>query len=106
MELVNENQQKLEQLIKKDKRLNISRTNPKIFTFGSTLEDAKSIAEDHEYYFLVFKVTVGKSYYHKLQKDEKPEEVPPKEGFDSVYIEEKGKKIFQMKYLMFHPDNV
>lgn len=94
MELVNENHQKIEQLVKKDKRLNISRTNPKIFTFGSTLEDAKLIAEDHEYYFLVFKVTVGKSYYYKLQKDEIPEEVSPKDGFDSVYIEEKGKKIF------------
>ena len=111
MELHNEYQKT--DFIKKDRRLNISRTNPRVFTFGSTLkdEDAAQITEDREYTFLVFRVSVGRSYCHKLQPAEVPEEVPLQDGFDSVYIDEtmradRSDNLFQMKYLVYHPDNV
>jgi hypothetical protein len=89
-----ENQVKFE-LLKKDRRLNISRTNPKVFTFGSTLEDASLISEDSEYTFLVFKVAVGRSYCYKLGPNEAPESVPLKDGFDSVYIDETQKQMHE-----------
>ena len=60
----------LDGLLAKRGRLNISRTKPKKFTFGSIISDPKLISEEREYTFLVYKVNVGQSYVHPALRDE------------------------------------
>ena len=81
------NLERFEALTKFRGRLNISRNEPKKFTFGTIVEDADDLSQDTEYTFLVFKVGVGKSYCHKTAPGENAESIPLKEGFDSVYLE-------------------
>ena len=66
MEMVtDENQDDLENLTKLRGRLNISKNNPKMFTFGTIIEDAEAISVDKKYTFCVFRVGVGRSYCRK-----------------------------------------
>ena len=65
MELITQqNTDEVNQLLSKKGRLNISRNKPKKFTFGSVLSEHNTqvISEDRDFYILVFKVNVGKSY--------------------------------------------
>ena len=45
-------------------RLPISKQKPKIFVFGSILD--QDVLADKEYYFLVYKVAVGRSLTYKI----------------------------------------
>jgi len=81
------NLERFEALTKFRGRLNISRNEPKKFTFGTIIENADDLSQDTEYTFLVFRVGVGKSYSHKMTPGENAESILMKEGFDSVYLE-------------------
>ena len=88
MELVKPEQQEYyEALTKVRGKLNISKNNPKMFTYGTIVEDPKDIKDNSEYTFCVYRVGVGKSYCHKMEKDESVESITLKDGYDSVYIE-------------------
>ena len=77
-----------EQLTKFRGRLNISRNNPKKFTYGTIIENAEEIIKDTEYTFCVYRVGVGKSYCHKVNDDNyEIENIPLRDGYDSVYME-------------------
>ena len=67
--------------------MNIPKGNPKLFTFGTIIERAEDLSEDTEYTFCVFRVGIGKSYVYRPNPDEPLESIPPKEGYDSVNIE-------------------
>ena len=63
MEMVTkQNVREYEELLKFKGRLNISKSNPKKFTFGSVIDSAGAIGQDTEFTFCVFKVEIGKSY--------------------------------------------
>jgi hypothetical protein len=69
--------------------LNIPKGNPKVFTFGTIIERAEDLSEDTEYTFCVFRVGVGKSFCYKPTDEEikAPEGILPKEGYDSINLE-------------------
>lgn len=108
MELVKpEQQEQYEALTKVRGKLNISKNNPKQFTYGTIVEDPRDIKDNSEYTFCVFRVGVGKSYCHKVEKDEAIESITLKDGYDSVYIENPpNSRIFQMNYIVYSSDNV
>ena len=60
-----ENSGDLETLTKLRGRLSISKNSPKMFTFGTIIEDADAISLDKKYTFCVFRVGVGRSYCAK-----------------------------------------
>ena len=65
------------------------------------------ISEDKDYFILVFKVNVGQSYLHKVRPNEKVEEIPLRENYDSVFLDhQKESKLFQMEYQLYNADNV
>jgi hypothetical protein len=109
MEMVKQsNIEHFEALTKIRGKLNISKNNPKKFTFGTIIENAEDIMKDTEYTFCVFRVGVGKSYCHKMQQDEGIENITLKDGYDSVYLENSNpnKKVFQMNYIIYSSENV
>ena len=103
MEMVKDsNLDSFEALTKNKGRLNISKNNPKKFTFGTIVEDPAEFSSDseYEYTFCVFRVGIGKSFCHKMTNEasdfENIENIAPRDGYDSVYLEYTGaeKKIF------------
>lgn len=70
IEMVKEsNLDHFEALTKQRGRLNISKNNPKRFTYGTIVEDAAEISSDSEFTFCVFRVGIGKSFCHKMPAD-------------------------------------
>ena len=67
--------------------MDISKNNPKCFTFGTIIEDADEISQDMEYTFCVFRVGIGKSYYQKVEPGDDIDQIQLKDGYDSVYLE-------------------
>jgi hypothetical protein len=99
IEMVKEsNLDHFEALTKQRGRLNISKNNPKRFTYGTIVEDAAEISSDSEFTFCVFRVGIGKSFCHKMPADQAAqdfENIPPRDGYDSVYLESPGgSKVF------------
>ena len=81
--------QNLRQLIALTKvkgRLNISKINPKKFTFGKIMNGPLFLEEGIEYTFCVFKVAIGKSFIHKKRQEENSDTFQLKEGYDSTCI--------------------
>ena len=66
-------------------RLNISKNSPKKFTFGTIIENADELSADTEYTFCVFRIGIGRSFCHPMSED--IENIPLKDGYDSVYLE-------------------
>lgn len=97
-----------EALTKLRGKLNISKNNPKKFTFGTIIENAEDIMKENEYTFCVFRVGIGKSYSYKMQTDEGIENIQLKEGYDSVYLENpsQNSRLFQMNYIIYSSENV
>jgi hypothetical protein len=94
MELVtSKNADKLDALTQNRGRLNIPKGSPKIFTFGTIIENAEDLVEAQNegpgYTICVFRVGTGKSYVHKYIDEEigSVDSIPPKEGYDSIYLE-------------------
>ena len=82
------NQGQFEVLTAPRGRLNISPSNPWKFTFGAITEKPEDLQEDTDYTFCVFRVGVGKSYCFTGDPDAAHiNGIPPKEGYDSVYLE-------------------
>jgi len=110
MEMVKtSNIDEFEQLTKLRGKLNISKSSPKKFTFGTIIENAEDIMKDTEFTFCVFRVGIGKSYCHKMQQDDSIENIPLKDGYDSVYLENANPsngKVFQMNYIIYSAENV
>jgi hypothetical protein len=69
------------------------------------LVDAQS--EGPDYTICVFRVGVGKSYVHKYNEADGLESIPPKEGYDSIYLESPNpSRVFQMRYLLHNAEHV
>ena len=85
-----QNLEQLETLTKVKGRLNISKINPKRFTFGTIIDDPKQIVEGVEYTFCVFKVLIGRSFLHKKTQEEDPDTIQLKEGYDSVCFKDQN----------------
>ena len=58
-------------LAKVPSRLNISKTAPKRFKFGTIIEKPEDIGLGQELIFCVFRVGIGKSYIHNLHEEYK-----------------------------------
>jgi hypothetical protein len=100
------NREHFETLTQLRGRLNISRTSPKKFTFGTIIENAEDLMADTEYTFCVFRIGVGRSYCHPAV--EEVESIALKEGFDSVFLEppaDQPSRLFRMQYVLFNSDN-
>ena len=50
--------------------MNISKNNPKTFTFGTVIENADDIPLDEEATFVVYKVGIGKSFCTKQNSND------------------------------------
>jgi hypothetical protein len=57
------------QLTKSRDRLNIGKTNPRRFKFGTIIENPDDIAPTKDLTFCVFRVGIGKSYVHNLHEE-------------------------------------
>ena len=96
-----------EALTKQRGRLNITPSNPHLFTYGTIIEDPEQISSEGEYTFCVFRVGIGKSFCHKKEADEGFENIPLREGYDSTYLENShNSKVFKMDYIIYSSENV
>ena len=110
MEMVTpSNLERFQALTKRRGGLNISKDRPKKFTFGTIVENPDDIMQDTEYTFCVFRVGVGRSYCYRRAPTEEIENIPLRDGYDSVYLESSNQDQhhrFQMQYIVYHADNV
>ena len=108
MELVtSQNVEKFEALTKQRGRINIPANNPRLFSYGTIIENAEEIGSDNEYTFCVFRVGIGKSFCYKKLADEGLENIQLKEGYDSTYLENSNNsKVFRMDYIIYNSENV
>lgn len=96
-----------EALTKQRGRLNITPAKPRLFTYGTIIEDPEQLSSEGEYTFCVFRVGIGKSFCHKKEADEGFENIPLREGYDSTYLENShSSKVFKMDYIIYSSDNV
>lgn len=100
--------------------MNISRNKPKIFNFGSLLNEKNTnliteYPDDHIFNILVFKVNVGQSSIQRVRDaqpggDGKSElDYDFKENYDSVYLEPAQpdeRRRFQMQYVVGSAESV
>ena len=74
-------------------KLNISCVEPKMFTYGTVIEDADELSMDTEFAFCVYRVGIGRAYCHKLGQDERWQDLEEKPGYDSIFLESRGETL-------------
>ena len=73
--------------------MNISSDHPKLFTYGTIIDEPDELSLDTEFTFCVYKVGIGRAYIHKLKQDENENDIEPIQGYDSIFIENREETI-------------